>query len=47
MEDGDPKMCVRISWLIDYIGVRDLAAPLHLGFMNRPFVPHVKITGAL
>jgi hypothetical protein len=33
--------------LIDYIWVRDLTAPVHLGLINRPFVPHVKITGAL
>jgi hypothetical protein len=33
--------------LIDYIRVRDLATPMHLGLINGPFVPHVKITGAL
>jgi hypothetical protein len=33
--------------LIDYVRVRDLTAPMHLGLMNGPFVPHVKITGAL
>jgi hypothetical protein len=34
-------------WLLDYIWVRDLMAPMHLGLINRPSVPHVKITGAL
>jgi len=32
--------------LIDYIWVRDLTAPMHLGLINAPFVPHIKITGA-
>jgi hypothetical protein len=27
--------------------VRDLTAPMHLGLINGPFVPHVRITGAL
>jgi hypothetical protein len=40
-------LVLEIDWLIDYIRVRDLAAPLHLCLMNGPFVPHVKITGAL
>ena len=31
----------------DCIWVRDLTSPMHLGLTNRPFVPHIKITGAL
>ena len=33
--------------LIDWSGVRDLTALLHLGFINGPFVPHNKVKGAL
>ena len=35
------------SRLIDYIWVRDLTAPMHLGLINGPFVPHIKIKWAL
>jgi len=30
-----------VDWLIDFIWVRDLTAPMHLGLNNRPFVPHI------
>jgi len=33
--------------LIDCIWVQDLTAPMHLGLINTPFVPHIKIKGAL
>jgi len=36
-----------VSRLIDYIWVRDLRAPIHLGLINGPFVPRIKIKGAL
>jgi len=31
----------------DCIWVWDLTAPMHLGLINGPFVPHIKIKGAL
>jgi hypothetical protein len=31
----------------DCIWVRDLTAPMHLGLIDGPFVPHIKIKGAL
>ena len=38
---------VQGEWLIDYIWVQDLTAPMHLGLIDGPFVPHIKIKGAL
>jgi hypothetical protein len=31
----------------DCIWVRNLMTPMHLGLINGPFVPHIKITGAV
>jgi len=31
----------------DYIWVQDLLALMHLGLINGPFVPHIKVAGAL
>jgi hypothetical protein len=36
----------RVDSLIDYIWVQDLTALMHLGLINGPFVPHIKIKGA-
>jgi len=38
---------VIIIMMIDYIWVRDLPAPMHLGLIKGPVVPHIKIKGAL
>jgi hypothetical protein len=31
-----------VDWLIDYMWVRDLTAPMHLGLNDGPFVPQIK-----
>jgi hypothetical protein len=36
---GLKKCKERDELVIDYIWVRDLTAPMHLGLLNRPFVP--------
>ena len=36
-----------IDWLIDYTWVQNLTAPMHLGLINGPFAPHIKIKGTL
>jgi len=32
---------ISLGWLIDFIWVWNLTAPMHLGLNNRPFVSHI------